>query len=200
MALTGYEKPLGDYTKDELIEIAEFHTIYYTTASGKGSTGGYKRLKKEQLISIIKNDPDYIRANPKAPRRIDGKILTNRFSDFKKSLNGTEKPDRLMDEIMSILSGTESAYPLQGRYYTYIYYAKTPKILYDQHPLIKSGGPYLNGFIGINYHLEDVVDKLPPIRQYNTVDGDRLVSGLYELSQQEFATLRSVPYRKLIQN
>ena len=193
MALTGYEKPLDEYTRDELIEIAEFHTIYYTTASGKGSTGGYKRLKKEQLISIIKNDRDYISKNPKAPRRIDGKILTNRFSDFKKSLNGTEKPDRLMDEIMSILSGTESAYPSQGRYYTYIYYAKTPKILYDQHPLILAGDMLPKGFIGFNYHLGK-------IRQYNTVDGDRLVSGLYELSQQEFATLRSVPYRKLIQN
>ena len=193
MALTGYEKPLDEYTRDELIEIAEFHTIYYTTASGKGSTGGYKRLKKEQLISIIKNDRDYIRANPKAPRRIDGKILTNRFSDFKKSLNGTEKPDRLMNEIMSILSGTESAYPSQGRYYTYIYYAKTPKILYDQHPLILAGDMLPKGFIGFNYHLGK-------IRQYNTVDGDRLVSGLYELSQKEFATLRSVPYRKLIQN
>jgi hypothetical protein len=193
MALTGYEKPLDEYTRDELIEIAEFHTIYYTTASGKGSTGGYKRLKKEQLISIIKNDPDYIRANPKAPRRIDGKILTNRFSDFKKSLNGTEKPDKLMNEIMSILSGTESAYPLQGKYYTYIYYAKTPKILYDQHPLILAGDMLPKGFLGFNYHLGK-------IRQYNTADGDRLVSGLYELSQQEFATLRSVPYRKLIQN
>ena len=193
MALTGYEKPLDEYTRDELIEIAEFHTIYYTTASGKGSTGGYKRLKREQLISIIKNDRDYIRANPKAPRRIDGKILTNRFSDFKKSLNQTEKPDRLMNEIMTILSGTESAYPLQGRYYTYIYYAKTPKILYDQHPLILAGDMLPKGFIGFNYHLGK-------IRQYNTVDGDRLVSGLYELSQQEFTTLRSVPYRKLIQN
>jgi hypothetical protein len=193
MALTGYEKPLGDYTKDELIEIAEFHTIYYTTTGGTGSTGGYKRLKKEQLISIIKNDPDYISANPKAPRRIDGKIRTNRFSDFKKSLNGTEKPDKLMNEIMSILSGTESAYPLPGRYYTYIYYAKTPKILYDQHPLILAGDMLPKGFLGFNYHLGK-------IRQYNTVDGDRLVSGLYELSQQEFATLRSVPYRKLIQN
>jgi hypothetical protein len=193
MALTGYEKPLGDYTRDELIEIAEFHTIYYTTASGKGSTGGYKRLKKEQLISIIKNDPDYIRENPKAPRRTDGKILTNRFSDFKKSLNGSEKPDKLMNEIMSILSGTESAYPLPGRYYTYIYYAKTPKILYDQHPLILAGDMLPKGFLGFNYHLGK-------IRQYNTVDGDRLVSGLYELSQKEFATLRSVSYRKLIQN
>ena len=193
MALTGYEKPLGDYTKDELIEIAVSYTVFYTTASGKGSYGGYKRLKKEQLISIIKNDRDYIRANPKTPRRIDGKILTNRFGDFKKSLNGTEKPDRLMNEIMSILSGTESAYPLQGRYYTYIYYAKTPKILYDQHPLILAGDMLPKGFLGFNYHLGK-------IRQYNTEDGDRLVSGLYELSQQEFATLRSVPYRKLIQN
>ena len=193
MALTGYEKPLGDYTKDELIEIAVSYTVFYTTASGKGSYGGYKRLKKEQLISIIKNDRDYISKNPKAPRRIDGKILTNRFGDFKKSLNGTEKPDRLMNEIMSILSGTESAYPLQGRYYTYIYYAKTPKILYDQHPLILAGDMLPKGFLGFNYHLGK-------IRQYNTADGDRLVSGLYELSQQEFATLRSVPYRKLIQN
>ena len=193
MALTGYEKPLGDYTKDELIEIAVSYTVFYTTASGKGSYGGYKRLKKEQLISIIKNDRDYISKNPKAPRRIDGKILTNRFGDFKKSLNGTEKPDRLMNEIMSILSGTESAYPLQGRYYTYIYYAKTPKILYDQHPLILAGDMLPKGFLGFNYHLGK-------IRQYNTEDGDRLVSGLYELSQQEFATLRSVPYRKLIQN
>ena len=193
MPLTGYEKPLDEYTRDELIEIAEFYTIYYTTASGKGSTSGYKRLKKEQLISIIKNDRDYISKNPKAPRRIDGKILTNRFSDFKKSLNGTEKPDRLMNEIMSILSGTESAYPLPGKYYTYIYYAKTPKILYDQHPLILAGDMLPKGFLGFNYHLGK-------IRQYNTADGDRLVSGLYELSQQEFATLRSVPYRKLIQN
>ena len=193
MALTGYEKPLDEYTRDELIEIAEFHTIYHTTASGKGSTGGYNRLKREQLISFIKNDRDYISKNPKAPRRIDGKILTNRFSDFKESLNGTEKPDKLMNEIMTILSGTESAYPLQGRYYTYIYYAKTPKILYDQHPLILAGDMLPKGFLGFNYHLGK-------IRQYNTTDGDRLVSGLYELSQQEFATLRSVPYRKLIQN
>jgi hypothetical protein len=193
MALTGYEKPLGDYTKDELIEIAVSYTVFYTTASGKGSYGGYKRLKKEQLISIIKNDRDYISKNPKAPRRTDGKILTNRFSDFKKSLNGSEKPDKLMNEIMSILSGTESAYPLPGKYYTYIYYAKTPKILYDQHPLILAGDMLPKGFLGFNYHLGK-------IRQYNTADGDRLVSGLYELSQQEFATLRSVPYRKLIQN
>jgi len=193
MALTGYEKPLKDYTKEQLVEIAETHNIYYTTASGVGKLSGYRRLTKDQLISIIKNDPDYIAENPKAPRRVDGKKLTNRLKDFKESLFGTENPEKLMDEILSRLSGTEVAYPSPGRYYTYIYYAKTPGILYDQHPLIKAGDILPKGFRGFNYHLGK-------IRQYNTQDGDRLVSGLYELSQKEFETLQSIPYRKLIQN
>ena len=193
MALTGYEKPLKDYTKEQLVEIAETHNIYYTTASGVGKLSGYRRLTKDQLISIIKNDPDYIAENPKAPRRVDGKKLTNRLKDFKESLLGTEKPERLMDEILTKLSGTEVAYPSPGRYYTYIYYAKTPGIIYDRHPLIRAGDILPRGFRGFNYHLGK-------IRQYNTEDGDRLLSGLYELSQQEFATLRSVPYGKLIQN
>lgn len=193
MALTGYEKQLKDYSKQELIEIAESYTIYHTTASGKGKIGGYQRLTKEQLISIIKNDSDYIDANPKKPRRTDGRRFTNRLKDFKESLFGTESPEELMNEIIMRLSGTERAYPAPGRYYTYIYYAKTPGIIYDRHPLIMAGDMLPRGFRGFNYHLGK-------IRQYNTVDGDRLVSGLYELSQQEFATLKSVPYGKLIQN
>lgn len=193
MGLTGYEKPLKDYTKEQLVEIAESYSIYYTTASGVGKLSGYKRLNKDQLISIIKNDSDYIDANPKAPRRIDGKKRTNRLKDFKESLFGIESPEKLMDEILSRLSGSEREYPAPGRYYTYIYYAKTPGILYDRHPLIKAGDMLPKGFFGFNYHLGK-------IRRYNTVDGDRLVSGLYELNQKEFETLRSVPYGKLIQN
>lgn len=193
MALTGYEKLLKDYTKEQLIEIAESYSVYYTTASGQGKLSGYRRLTKEQLVSIIKNDSDYIDANPKSPRRIDGKRLSNRLKDFKESLMGIESPEELMDGILSRLSGSERAYPSAGRYYTYIYYAVTPGILYDRHPLILAGDTLPKGFRGFNYHLGK-------IRQYNTVDGDRLVSGLFELSQQEFATLRSVPYGKLIQN
>ena len=198
MALTGYEKPLKDYTKEQLVEIAETHNIYYTTASGVGKLSGYRRLTKDQLISIIKNDPDYINKNPKAPRRVDGKKRTNRLKDFKESLFGTESPEELMNEILSRLSGSEVAYPTTGNFYTFIYYAKTPGIRYDRHPLIKAGDMLERGFRGFNYHW--VGRGTSPIRQYNTQDGDRLVSGLYELSQQEFATLLSVPYAKLIQN
>lgn len=193
MALTGYEKPLDQYTQKELAEIAKEYTVYYTTATGQGRISGYQRLPKSQLISLIKNDSNYIEANPKAPRRIGGKRLTNRLKDFKESLVGTESPEELMNEIIMRLSGTERLYPAPGRYYTYIYYAKTPGILYDRYPLILAGDILPKGFRGFNYHLGK-------IRQYNTQDGDRLVSGLYELSQQEFATLKSVPYGKLIQN
>ncbi len=190
MTLTGYEKPLDQYTQKELAEIAKTYTVYYTTATGQGRISGYQRLSKTQLISLIKNDSNYIEADPKAPRRIDGKRLTNRFKDFKFR---TRNADNLMNEIVSRLSGTEVLYPSVGRYYTFIYYAKTPGIIYDRYPLIKAGDPLPKGFFGFNYHLGK-------IRQYNTEDGDRLVSGLYELSQKEFETLRSVPYRKLIQN
>ena len=87
MALTGYEKPLKDYTKEQLVEIAQNYTIYYRSASGQGKLSGYNRLTKEQLINIIKNDSDYIDANPKSPRRIDGKKRTNRLKDFKESFH-----------------------------------------------------------------------------------------------------------------
>ena len=50
MALTGYEKLLKDYTKEQLIEIAESYSVYYTTSSGKGKLSGYRRLTKEQLV------------------------------------------------------------------------------------------------------------------------------------------------------
>jgi len=106
MELTGYEKPLDQYTQKELAQIAEKYKVYYTTASGQGRISGYQRLPKSQLISLIKNDSNYIEVNPKAPRRIDGKIRTNRFKDFKFN---TRNVDRLMYEILSRLSGTERA-------------------------------------------------------------------------------------------
>ena len=68
MALTGYEKPLKDYTKEQLVEIAESYNMYYTTASGVGKLSGYRRLTKDQLISIIKNDDDYKRKDRKSTR------------------------------------------------------------------------------------------------------------------------------------
>lgn len=189
MALTGHEKPLDEYSKSELVEIAEFHKIYYKTTSGVGKFGGYDRLSRQKLIFIIKNDDDY----KSFPRRGKDRKLISRVKDIRKNLIGTESPESLMDEILSRLGDTERQYPTPGKYYTYIYYAKTPGLLYDRHPLIMAGDILPKGFRGFNYHLGK-------IRQYNTEDDGRLVSGLFELTLQEFEDLKSVPYRKLIQN
>ena len=111
MALTGYEKPLDQYTQKELVEIAKEYNPYYQTASGKGKLAGYERLTKQQLINIIKVDIEYIEANPKLPRRIKGptyrKSKSKSLTELKESLLGVENPDELMNEILSRLSGSE---------------------------------------------------------------------------------------------
>jgi hypothetical protein len=191
MELTGYEKSLKDYTKLDLVKIAQSYSIYYKTASGKGKTDGYNRLTKEQLISIIKNDPDYKNANPNKPK--SPTLNANRLKGFRESLLGTETAEEMMDEILTRIEDTKRDFTISKKYYTYIYYAATPKIIYDRHPLIIAGDTLPRGFRGFNFHLGK-------IRQYNTVDGDRLVSGLFEISRQEFEILKSVPYGKLIQN
>lgn len=193
MALTGYEKPLDEYTQKELVEIAIEYKIYYTTASGQGRISGYQRLTKTQLISLIRNDRDYKNSNPNSTRAPGTNRGGNRFSKFKQSLFGNETPDELMDEILSLASDTRRSFPIPGKYYTYIYYAATPKIQYDRHPLIIAGEILPKGFRAFNYHWGK-------IRQYNTVDGDRLVSGLYELTPQEFNILKSIPYGKIVSN
>ena len=66
MAFSGYEKPLNEYTKSELIDIAQKYTIYYQTSSGRSSISNYKDLTKEELIGLIENDKDYQRAQPKS--------------------------------------------------------------------------------------------------------------------------------------
>lgn len=198
MALTGYEKRLEDYTQKELVEIAKEYNPYYQTASGKGKLRGYERLTKQQLINIIKVDIEYIEANPKLPRRVKGptysKSKSKSLTELKESLLGVENPDDLMNEILSRLSGSETPLPpVPGRYYTYVYYAKTPRIRYDRYPLIIVDSLLPRGFRGYNFHLGKY-------RQYNTQDGDRLVSGLYELSRDEFSILLRIPYGKIVRN
>ena len=96
--LTGYEKQLDSYTKNELVEIAQKYTIYYIGESGQGKTSGYSKLTKEKLISIIRNDNDYKDANPNINNR-----PVNRIQRLVNSLYGTEEPEELMDYILEVL-------------------------------------------------------------------------------------------------
>ena len=181
--LTGYEKDLTEYSKNELVEIAKNYTIYYIGESGKGKTSGYNKLTKEKLILIIQNDNDYQDANPKINNR-----PVNKIQKLVNSLYGTENPRELMDAIIEALSDRGSSTTSEGKYYTFIYYAKTPRITYDQHPLILAGGATENGFYGFNYHWGK-------IRQYTYPEA---ASPFFEVSIGEFYSLRQLPYAKFI--
>jgi hypothetical protein len=133
---------LESKTKSELIQIAKKYTIYYRTTSGKGSITNYQSLTKEQLIDAILGDRDYQKEN---------KTLT-RLERLKRKTKNVRDVDEIMRIILDIYGDTAS-FPTPGNYYTYIYNAKTPNLLYDNHPLIACLGLTETGFYGLNFHL-----------------------------------------------
>jgi hypothetical protein len=142
MALTGYEKPLEQYTKSELVEIAKTYTVYYQTPSGVGQISGYSKLTKQELVNLIKKDKDYQRAKPQS-----------RIELLKSRVRNITDPEDIMMIIIEIFKDIEII-PEPGKFYTFIYNAKTPNIEYDQHPLIACTEITQWGFKGINFHWQ----------------------------------------------
>ena len=93
--------------------------------------------------------------------------------------------DRMM-AIMETLNDTVVTVPDVGRYYTFIYDPKTPRIRYDQFPLIACVGLFRWGFRGINYHW-------PGFRNY---DWQQSIGNLYQAYPLEINDLRSIPYQR----
>ena len=62
---------------------------------------------------------------------------------------GITSPEELMDIILQIFDQTEGL-PQVGKFYTFRYAAKTPKIKYDRHPLIAMLSYDDKGFEGLN--------------------------------------------------
>ena len=65
-------------------------------------------------------------------------------------INLEDADDRML-AVTEILTETEII-PEIGRYYTFIYAPKTPRIRYDQFPLIACTDLQQWGFRGMNYH------------------------------------------------
>ena len=114
----------------------------------------------------------------------------NRLTKLSKILDkgGLMKgPDDLMTDIMEALGDTEYAPDSVGAFYTFIYQAKTPEILYDEHPLVEIVDITRWGFKGFNYHWNMV-------RNYTFPE---IIGPMYRVNAEEFATLRTIPYKKL---
>jgi hypothetical protein len=66
-----------------------------------------------------------------------------------------EEGARDSEDLMLIITDVlkeEVLYPEPGKFYTFIYNPKTPKIEYDQHPLIACTSLERWGFKAINFH------------------------------------------------
>lgn len=117
------------------------------------------------------------------PRKTLKDRKINRIAPLVKKLIGIETSDDLMLELLSILTESREP-PKAGRYYIFVYNAKTPSLRYDQNPFVYVKNVYKWGFSGINYHWgED--------RQYTW---DEVAGGMYEVYQEEVTDLRRIPF------
>ena len=107
--------------------------------------------------------------------------------ELEKSVND---PEDLMLIIMEALNNTVTPIPEVGKFYTFIYNAKTPNITYDQHPLIACTDLQSWGFKGLNFHW----------RQSRNYTWEELAGQLYIVQYDELDDLLRFPYGKFILN
>ena len=111
----------------------------------------------------------------------------NRVRSVVNGLIGTEEPDDIMIELMDNLNTTVTSSPSVGRYYVFVYSAKTPNIQYDSNPLVAVTDVFEWGFRGINLH----------VGQYRNYTYNELVGQLYEVNSYELSDVRELPFGKM---
>ena len=111
--------------------------------------------------------------------------ITNRIKQLIPDLNNkTNDQEEMMLEIMQVLNDTVTPIPEAGKFYTFVYNAKTPRIIYDQHPLIACTEVLRWGFRGINFHLG----------KYRNYTWNEVAGQLYIVDYEELGDLLSIPY------
>ena len=98
-------------------------------------------------------------------------------------------PEDIMLLIMEIFTIQEIV-PEAGKFYTFIYNAKTPNISYDQHPLIACVEVFRWGFRGLNFHWQ----------KYRNYTWEELPGQLHVVEFQELDELLALQYGKFILN
>ena len=151
-------------------------------------------------LAKIKADIDA--RNPTKPGQFTGKPVPLNQKEYQKPLSRVERlKERLEEEnttdvedimmtIMDFFNDTVTPVPDVGSFYTFIYQPKTPKIQYDQQPLIACTDIFRWGFRGINFHWQSP-------RNYTWGE---VVGQLYAVRSQELDDLLSLQYGKFLIN
>ena len=109
-----------------------------------------------------------------------------RIEILKERILGLNDPEDIMIEIIDVLNDVEIV-PSPDNYYTFIYNAKTPDILYDQHPLVAVTSIFNWGFQGINYHWNEP-------RRYTWQE---VAGRLHVVENDEIMSMRNINYAKI---
>jgi len=114
----------------------------------------------------------------------------NRVRSVVDNLVGTEDADDIMIELIDKLNNTVTSSPSVGKYYVFVYNAKTPNIQFDSNPLVAVTDVFEWGFRGINLH----------IGQYRNYTNNELVGQLYEVNADELSDVRELPFGNIMLN
>ena len=95
-----------------------------------------------------------------------------------------------MELIMYALNDTVTPIPEEGNICTFKYFAKTPNISYDQHPLVAVTELFPWGFRGINFHHQE----------YRNYTFEELGTQVYIVQRDELDDLLSLDYGKFLLN
>jgi len=107
----------------------------------------------------------------------------NRIRSVVDSLTGTENADDIMLELLEVLQESGKV-PQAGKFYVFVYNAKTNNLRYDQNPFVAVTEVYQWGFKGINFHWGEV-------RQYTW---NEVAGSLYEVYPSEIKDLQTLPF------
>ena len=116
--------------------------------------------------------------------------FANRIEPIKEDLESSNDPEDLMLMIMDAINDTVTPIPEVGKFYTFVYNAKTPDITYDQHPLIACTDLQSWGFRGLNFHWQ----------KYRNYTWEELAGQLYVVQYNELDDLLAIPYAKFLLN
>tara|TARA_B100000945_G_C20389467_1_gene601470 strand:+ start:535 stop:915 length:381 start_codon:yes stop_codon:yes gene_type:complete len=109
----------------------------------------------------------------------------NRLEHVVSDIIAMQDPDDMMLAVTETLTETELI-PDIGKYYTFIYAPKTPRIRYDQFPLIACVGLFRWGFRGMNYHWGG---------DFRNYTWNEVLGQLHIAYPMEMEDLRSIPYQ-----
>lgn len=113
--------------------------------------------------------------------------MSKRINQLKNKISKLTDPEDIMLVIMDTLKDTDLI-PVVGKYYTFVYTARTEGITYDQHPLIACLEIHRWGFKGFNYHWNSA-------KNYSWLD---TIGSLYIIEDDEINDMKSIRYAKYI--